>query len=326
MKSQRTWLVNGLLVVASLLVGGLCMEIGARFFVDVPAPYPFPPGTASFDSRGFLTLRPGISGTMDNRVDFTAKAFTIDAAGDRRVPCAPVAGAQTKRIYLIGDSQTFGWGLGDEETWASRLQCRLQEAAADGFRVYNLGVPGDNVDQYWERFMEQVVPVLRPGDTAVASMTWNDLVDFYIGRRGLHDILKLAGLRIDESAGDGEMSLAVDPGFDLAARYPVAGQTEMQTNAHLRGAWKERLPTWRYDLYKRTGIFIPSFASAKAFAETMVHVSAAHAFLWPKARLLYYRFRPPATLSEKLPDNVFLFNFMTLAAMDRLARHRGATF
>ena len=112
---------------------------------------------------------------MDNRIDFRGKSLTVDDAGTRSVMCRQ-KNAGVPRVFLVGDSQTFGQGLSDRETWASILQCQLRDAKFSG-QIYNLGVPGVNIDSVHR--MRQVVPVLRDGDRVIVGVTWNDLHTFH---------------------------------------------------------------------------------------------------------------------------------------------------
>ena len=58
------------------------------------------------------------------------------------VPAAAAVTDPAWRIWLIGDSQTFGFGLSDADTWPNRLQEILLERGYRDTKVLNLGVPG----------------------------------------------------------------------------------------------------------------------------------------------------------------------------------------
>src|SRR5262249_48739712 len=64
----------------------------------------------------------------------------IDEFGGRRLPFR--SGRNLKLLPLLGDSFTFGVGVEDEETFASKLATRLP-----AFRVLNLGVPGSGLNE-----------------------------------------------------------------------------------------------------------------------------------------------------------------------------------
>jgi hypothetical protein len=100
---------------------------------------------------------------------------SIDSEGRRIVPGAPEQAPVT--LYVIGDSQVFGWGLNDSESIPARLQQRL----GPGWRVINLGVPGYGPFQYYEELSQ--IP-----DDAVALVIQteaNDLQDAYAPPRQL---------------------------------------------------------------------------------------------------------------------------------------------
>jgi len=312
---MRAFFVNLGVLAAALAVGAILVEVLARAFFGLPAPYALPAESTVFDARGFWTGVPGFTARFDNRVDFRDAAVGIDDIGARRVPCAADAGTAMApvRVFLVGDSQTFGWGLSDADTWANGLQCRLETAAPGRYRVINFGVAGTQVDQYWARGVRQVVPGIRPGDVVVVSVTWNDLVTFNDGLPFVEQVLAQAGLRRD---GSGVRQVEPPP--------PVAGDGQGLALRLLEPRRYLNPPTWRYRFYNDYGVFVPSFDSPKAFADTMTYVSAAFGILWRHARLLYYRLRPADSLAAKLEPHVFEYNFLTLKALQTVMRRRGA--
>ncbi|MBN8265344.1 MAG: hypothetical protein J0M21_11880, partial [Xanthomonadales bacterium] len=126
--SRGLRLLRGALL--TLLVLGL-IEAGARVSVGNVARLPafF---KANSEGPGY-GLTPG-----RHRYWHRDRAITveIEASGFRRVPGAPATAPRT--IWLIGDSQVFGWGLDDRETIATRLQALLGPTA----KVVNAGMPG----------------------------------------------------------------------------------------------------------------------------------------------------------------------------------------
>lgn len=296
---MRGFTVNLLLVLVALIVGAVLIEVGVRLFVGLPKPYPLKPNSYVFDRRGFWTVRPGLNTVFDNGVDFRNAAVGTDAIGARRAACVETAATAAAQVFLIGDSQTFGWGLADSETWASGLQCALAKARPGAFRVVNFGVPGTQVDQYWSRAVAQVAPAVRPGDVAIVSVTWNDLVTFYAGKAFVETAVAAAKGASSVKAG----------GLELELAHPLNYLDP---------------PTWRYRLYEDYGLFVPSFDSAKAFGETMAHVSAAFGLLWNRVRLLYYRLRPADSFAKKVDADAFEYNFRTLKAIATVLERSGA--
>lgn len=77
------------------------------------------------------------------REDTWTGGCTTDANGFRRVRAAQMAKTPgVQRLLAIGDSQTFGQGVTDAETWPAQL-----EALVPGREVLNLGVPCYGQDQ-----------------------------------------------------------------------------------------------------------------------------------------------------------------------------------
>ena len=55
--------------------------------------------------------------------------------------------AGEKRILMLGDSVTFGWGVSQGETFSDRMEYLLNELPGDRWQVINSGVNGYNTEQ-----------------------------------------------------------------------------------------------------------------------------------------------------------------------------------
>lgn len=290
---------NLVLIPLSLLVSFVIIESVARIWLDVASPYPMEPGMHVMETRRFWVLQPGLQAVMDNGTDFAGKNLTIGEDGSRVVPCQPKAGQNGRRLVLVGDSQTFGAGLADDEAWPSILSCRLRDKGIS-VQVYNYGVPGINIDQYHKRVVEQVAGMVEPNDLVVVSVTWNDL-------HTASDLRPDVSSVKDEGKNDRKMAPRSEPLIRLADpliyAYPA---------------------TWRYNLFRKTGIFIPAFSSIGEFIESFGHVSVVWRELMQRARLLYYRIRPATDLQEKIGAETFAQNFEILADINRRILMRGA--
>ena len=120
---MRNAAFNCLCLIISILAGCFLIEVVARTISQVESPYAFRPLDGKtdilpsvWDTRGFWTWKPGFNGIFDNNVDFRSKSLVMNKDGSRRTPCAETINASSHQVYLLGDSQTFGWGLSDEET------------------------------------------------------------------------------------------------------------------------------------------------------------------------------------------------------------------
>ena len=294
-------LKNASLVLLSLLAGALLLEVGSRFFVTLPSPAPMKLRAAVMDARGFWIFDPGINFTQDNRTDFQGKAVAINANGMRDVPCRFRAfPGDRPRLFIIGDSQTFGFGLSDGESWPNRLQCRLNRLSRS-VRIFNLGIPAINADQYLVR-LSQIWPDLRPADRIMVVLTWNDLITDMSRVNSRNFRPAKCPPELAQSAGIEFPACILRPKVFL---YPTV--------------------TWRLELHRATGFYVPSFESVKEFMYTMQFSSAVAFIAVPKLRILWYRLRGEAALFEKLPKNSFDDNMRIVARMRDLAAEHGAS-
>lgn len=296
---MRSAIRNFALVFISLVVGMTILEIVLRLFVPLPSPYDFPIRTIAFDERGFWVFEPDRKFTMDNRVDFRGVPVTIGPDGTRLVSCRDAASAASgPRIFILGDSQSFGHGLSDSDSWASRLQCLLRQAGR-AVSVHNLGIPGINTDQYFMR-LSQIERDLGAGDIVAIVLTWNDLVT---GQGWFPDDIETRRCRDGE--GDG-----------VRGSWPLCLQQPLQ--------YLNKEETWRLRFYRRTGLLIPSFNSLKNFADSAAIATAIGHVAMPRLKLLWYRLRGGRAFFDKLPAGAFEDNFRIVARMrDRVAA-RGA--
>lgn len=81
----------------------------------------------------------------DMYVKFMEQFVTINGDGFRGAPVAREKPIGTVRIVGIGDSQMFGWGVRDHETYLERMATRLSgQAAGCRWETVNTAVPGYN--------------------------------------------------------------------------------------------------------------------------------------------------------------------------------------
>jgi lysophospholipase L1-like esterase len=134
---------NGLLVVASLLVGLAMCEGLLRLAWGDALP---DPGLYVLDPVVGKRMRPGWSGS-----EFGAPV-RINSLGLRGPEISPEKPPETWRILALGDSWTFGFRIGESDTWPRHLEAALnQRAAARGeaprYQVVNAGVIGYSTEQ-----------------------------------------------------------------------------------------------------------------------------------------------------------------------------------
>jgi hypothetical protein len=178
---------RSLVVLFALLVSPLVAELVVRFELgDIvvlhsevgalydPAPPPF--GYRLRPSGGSRVTYARRSGDVVRAVD-----MTVNAAGYR----GPLIGTGRPRIVCIGDSHTFGYGVGDDATWPSVVARTLRDAGpagaglagveVSGAEVANLGVGGYDPLRELAR-LEQDGFVLEP-DVVLWQWFANDVPD-----------------------------------------------------------------------------------------------------------------------------------------------------
>lgn len=279
---MKSVLANLALSVATVIVGLAVAE--AVLWQIAPPPRVGLPKNMFASQSNVWHLSPNFIGTMDNRVDFVGKRVTADAAGLRVVPSAPAEAP--RRLFVIGDSQTFGHGLSDEEAWPNVLQRALTDAEA-GVKVENHGIPAVNVDQYVRR-LDTLVERIDDGDVVVVGLTWNDLITPQ--KPGEHEVKVVEGYLVKAETAHQE---------DLAARIR---------------------------LYDSIGLYIPPFQDLKTLLESLSQTSALVHFTYPRAKAIYYRLRDHRPVAELVELGVPDGNMALLANMAARVKAQGASF
>ncbi len=127
--------------------------------------------TMAPDPDLFWALRPGLSLPVTGQINGHALAFHVSTneLGLRGGPVPPKGDAL--RILAIGDSCTFGVGVGDEATWPARLQALMRRGGAR-VEVINAGVPGYTAYQGLQYLRTRGL-ALKP-DLVAATFGFND--------------------------------------------------------------------------------------------------------------------------------------------------------
>lgn len=243
---------RSLLYSAVLVLGFFGLVEGVLWWVDPPPPvrsrlilraidvdieFPF----MRADPELFWSPRPGWGG------EFMGQPVTISSRGLRgeelRVPKPP----GRRRVLCFGDSITFGYGVGDAETYPARLQAALADR---GVEVGNAGVTGYTSWQVLGR-LRRLAPELN-ADLATFCIGWNDGT-----RRPVEDRVyanRLASTRAIQGTLD-DWRL-----YRLLAGFYVRSRIRAETEARVRE--QQRVPLGQYRdnleeivaLCRRTGI------------------------------------------------------------------------
>jgi lysophospholipase L1-like esterase len=131
-----------------------------------------PPGMYTADPEAGYVLTPGFHGTI-KRAEFEI-TFQVGPSGLRgKEPES--RRSNTYRILTLGDSQAFGFGVTDKETFAYQLEAKLQKQYPDiNVQVLNAGVPGyGTADQF--AFLELRGKALKPDLVIVQFLSVNDI-------------------------------------------------------------------------------------------------------------------------------------------------------
>lgn len=117
----------------------------------------------------FVQNRPGLSlRTFDRNVQ-----VTINSRGFRSPVISLRKGPGVRRIAAMGDSTTFGWGVGDDETFCRRLEEALNGGGGPGrYEVMNAGVCGHSTVQGLRMFERRVLSY--GPDVVLVSYALND--------------------------------------------------------------------------------------------------------------------------------------------------------
>ena len=177
------------LILAGLLIGLGMIELGLRAIGYYPKAL-IPPYLYENHPRTWWTLRPNFSAeinTPEGRVRYQINSQGIRAPHD----FDSHDGHNLKRLFIIGDSATFGWGVNEEYTFPRIMNDSFarQEIPVE---VINLGVPGFGTMHSYERLLEGSSLLGNP-DYVIYAFSVNDPTDNISGRKVVVD-----GIRIDE--------------------------------------------------------------------------------------------------------------------------------
>ncbi len=161
-------LANLVLLTVVLSLGFGAMELATRLLW---------PDWRDFNSGRFMQVvdvpglgttvigQPGFDGTFsNNNADFRTN-IKINAFGHREL--VPVEAADG-RIWVVGDSFSFGWGVEFAETYAVQLE------NLTGFKTYNIANPGTNVCGY-QAAIARMPATVKPKALIVGLTLENDL-------------------------------------------------------------------------------------------------------------------------------------------------------
>jgi hypothetical protein len=167
--NRETIVQNLLLVLGSLIFTALLAEVLLRLLLPSPIVWKYPQERYLHDPEIGHRLRP-------NHQAFTHdKSVTINSQGIRDAEYNNEPAEGVTRILALGDSQTFGNGITNEDSWPKQLEHELNaQSMTSGYEVLNGGLPASDTWQH-EILMKRLMSVYHP-DIVVLALYVNDIV------------------------------------------------------------------------------------------------------------------------------------------------------
>ena len=122
-------------VTTAVMFGGV--ELGLR-----TAGWPKPTGTFAHNETFWVTDPNLKASTFPHNEEATSFTVSTDENGLRWPIHSVSKPAGARRVMALGCSTTFGWGVGDAESYPARLEVKLRERGHDKLEVINGGQPG----------------------------------------------------------------------------------------------------------------------------------------------------------------------------------------
>src|SRR5436853_7165688 len=174
------------LSIIACLVGLLSVELLGRLIQTPMLYYRSPQVRYRPHAVRSFTLQPCQSGvySVSASVDIDCRGFRTNGH-DQNNGGSPV-------ILALGDSFTFGFGVGNSETWPARLAAILREGGCPTVQVINAGTISYGVFQELDLLMEQLSG-LKP-HVVIHGLYWNDYPSAHPPRAGDPQVLTPEGL------------------------------------------------------------------------------------------------------------------------------------
>ena len=174
---MKRLLQNLFLSLAAILVCAFLVEAFFRVLGHgrgAPSSEATGPTAEHYRFNGYHPLL-GYDGLPNVQGRFHGQTVTHNSKGNRGAEVGFEKPAGLKRVVILGDSQAWGYGVGDDETIAAQLSRLLNEGDAPRYQVLNLGVGGYGTDQ---AFLKYLVQGMRYApDVVVLTVFKNDPIE-----------------------------------------------------------------------------------------------------------------------------------------------------
>lgn len=146
----KRWLGNILVFLLVIILFLIASEVSIRIFIPQRGKRAsrlatFPKGAFIPDEKFGLKFSPNFSGKI-NKDEFNM-SFRINSLGLRDKDYGPKQ-KDVFRIFCLGDSMVFGYGVNQEESLSRYLCVDLQDILKRKIEVINGGIPGYDIDRY----------------------------------------------------------------------------------------------------------------------------------------------------------------------------------
>ena len=195
---MKNTLFHIIMIFLSIILGFFCIELGLRmthYQPRVTTPAYFYQNHAD----AYWTLSANFQSriqTPDGEVTYTSSAQGLRTDRIFENP------TDRQRIFVMGDSYTYGIGVDLKDTFVDQWQ-KLLDREKQVVDVVNLGVPGYGTQQSFVRAREYAQQLGMP-NVLVYVFCNNDVVDNVAGKKVIVD-----GIRIDEARGNKKILAAV---------------------------------------------------------------------------------------------------------------------
>jgi len=168
---------NLILSLFSILVCAALVEAFFRVLdraPEEPSPEATGPTAEHYRFNGYHPLL-GYDGLPSARGRFHGRTVTHNSLGNRGPEAAFAKPAGVRRVVVMGDSQAWGYGVGDDETIPAQLARLLEQGGGARWEVLNLGVGGYGTDQAFLKYLVQ--GARYSPDVVVLTVFKNDPVE-----------------------------------------------------------------------------------------------------------------------------------------------------
>jgi lysophospholipase L1-like esterase len=170
----RHWSYQFALFVGALLAALLCLEIGFRLARR---------GEIGFDRLGWEEQTGGKqSGRIYEKTSEFEFTTTTNALGFRGPEIAIEKAPGTKRLLILGDSFTFGWGVNDDQLFTADLEKQLKKSR-DRFQIINTSGGSLSPLVYYVRLKNSYIR-LEP-DVVLVFLNYADLREDFTFKKNI---------------------------------------------------------------------------------------------------------------------------------------------